>query len=196
MGSLFTKSPRAVLKSGGLPSPPVEIADEAELYAREWGRHGSLEFRPTMFYNGRIFRGTWVVKLTLRPNDKRLKLWQEQKTGDEPTEEVWLHEYNPDKGKPIPATYGKLKEPEYRALPLEQLGAGGVRAFLERGNMWSGRGTITSPVEALKKGREDHATHLAKVKSSAKEEAGKMAVDQRRSRLKIPFLGVLKNLVK
>jgi hypothetical protein len=129
---------------GGLPSPPVEVADAVEEYARQWGRHATLAFRPTMFANQRILRGTWVVCLTLRADDKRLKLSQEGRVASPPTEDVWLHEPNPEVGKLIPGTYG-LQEPPMRALPIEQLGATGVVRFLERGNMWSGRTKTHSP---------------------------------------------------
>lgn len=174
--------------------PPVEIADEVELYAREWGRHAILRFQPTMFAHGRILRGMWVVKLTLKSDDPALRLWQEQKTEEEPTEDVWIMEPNPDEGKLIENTQG-LREPNVRGLDILQMGASGVRAYLERGNMWSGRTEVNSPEQAVKQGQEQREQVLEKTRADARFAGGKIARDQRRSRTKIPFIGVLKDLV-
>lgn len=175
---------------GGFPTPPVEIADEVELYARAWGRHATLHFVPTLFFNHRILRGTWVVKMTLRPDDKRMKLWQEQKVNEPLTEDVWLHEPNPDVGKIIPHS-GNLREPAYRPLNITEMGAGGVRAFLEAGNMWNGRNKIKSPEEELKHNQEMRRQMVEKARTDAREAGGKIAADQYRSRFdKESWVGV------
>lgn len=172
---------RTQITRGGLPIAPVEIADEVEQYARAWGRHATLHFVPTLFFNGRILRGTWVVKMTLRPDDTRMKLWQEQRVSEAPTEDVWLHEPNPDVGKIIPHS-GNLREPAYRPFNLTDLGASGVRAFLEAGNMWSGRNEIRSPEEELKYNQEQRRQMVEKARAHAREAGREIAADQYRSR--------------
>jgi len=166
---------------GGWPIPPVEIADEVELYARAWGRHATVHFVPTLFANNRVFRGTWVIRMTLRPDDKRMKLWQEQKVNEPPTEDVWLHEPNPEVGKIIPHT-GNLREPSFRPLNITEMGAGGVRAFLEAGNMWSGRNKIRSPEDELKHNQEMRRQATEKARADAQEAGRYIVADQRRSR--------------
>jgi hypothetical protein len=117
----------------GLPTPPTEIADEVELYAREWGRHATLHFVPTLFQGDRIVRGSWIVRFTLRSNDPRMRAYQEGRAPEPATEDVWLQEPNPRAGQPIPGT-GGLKEQPYLPLNLTELGAGGVRRLGQPGH--------------------------------------------------------------
>jgi hypothetical protein len=115
--------------------------------------------------------------MTLRPDDKRMKSWQEGKLSEVPTEDVWLAEPNPEQGKPIRGGNG-LREPPIRPLDIVQMGAGGVRAFLEKGNMWSGRNKISSPEQEMKRGLDDHAEQIEKAKSAARDEASRTAADK------------------
>ena len=164
----------------GLPTPPVEIADEVELWARESGRHGKLQFVPTRLAGRRVVEGTWMVRLSLRDNDKRMLLYKQGLAPEPPTEDVWLHE--PDPESPT----------GYRPYNLGDLGAGGVRQFLDKGNLWSGRGQFGSKTiedlarDAIEKNR--NAGQVAK--SAAREECLLKLRDDRRWRLKIPFLNV------
>lgn len=162
-----------------LPTPPLEIADEVELYARQSGRHATLHFVPV---TSRV--GCWVVRMTLRPDDKRRRLWQEQKVGTEPTEDIWLHVPLREGERKLGPTY------DYRPLNLVDLGTSGVRQFLERGNLWSGRGEYQTLEEQVTKLREADANATAKFRADVKEEAMDEMHQKRRTRLKIPFLPV------
>ena len=164
----------------GLPTPPVEVADEVELWAREFGRHGKLCFVPTALAGRTVAAGTWMVRLSLRENDKRMQLYKQGLAPEPPTEDVWLHEPDP-------------KSPTgYRPYNLMDLGAGGVRQFLEKGNMWSGRGqTGTKTLEALAREAIDKNQKAGGVaKAAAREECKLKLRDERRWKLKIPFLPV------
>ena len=168
------------LRLRGLPSPPVGVADEVELWARESGRHGTLQFVPTLLAGQRAVEGTWMVRLSLRENDKRMQLYKQGLAPEPPTEDVWLHE--PDPESPT----------GYRPYNLEDLGAGGVRQFLDKGNLWSGRGQFGSKtIEQLARDAIEKNRNAGQVaKSAAREECLLKLRDDRRWRLKIPFLPV------
>jgi len=133
------------------------------------------------------------VRFTLRPNDKRMQPYQEGRAAKPATEDVWLHEHNPDEGKPL---RGGRKEGQYRPLNIVQMGSGGVRQFLERGNMWSGRGQFQSLEEQVRKVREENEAARLKFRAEQKEESRHEQRDKRRSRLKIPFITAGLNLLK
>jgi hypothetical protein len=163
----------------GLPVAPVEIADEVELYARAHGRHATVRFIPTRFLNGRIAAGTWTVRLSLRDDDPRLGLFKQGKVDEPPVEQVWLHEPDGKGG--------------YAPYDLEALGSGGVKQFLEKGNMW-GRGQFASLSEQFQKTQDANAAVREKTRTEARAGARDMALDKRRSVLGIPFVGVLKDI--
>ena len=169
----------------------MEIADEVELYARESGRTASLVFMPTLLLGNRISRGTWVVQFSLRPNDKRMQAYQQGLAPKPPTEEVWLHVPNQNEGKEIPFTGGQ-REPPYLALDIQQMGAGGVRAFLDKGNLWSGRGEFGTKTleEIVKETRDREAAATAKFRADQKDENRHEMGERRRSILGIPFVKV------
>ena len=73
------------------PRAPAEIADAVELYARQYDRTGKIEFA--------VGPNTWLVRLSLRPNDPRLLRYQQGMAPEPPTEVVWLQEPNPDAGE-------------------------------------------------------------------------------------------------
>ena len=168
------------LRLMGLPTPPVEIADEVELWARESGRHGTLHFVPTRLAGLRVVEGTWMVRLSLKSDDKRMLLYKQGLVPEPPTEDVWLHEPDPD------------SPTGYRPYNITQLGAGGVRQFLEKGNTWSGRGQFGSKTiedlarDAIEKNR--NAGGVAK--DAARKNCLLKLRDERRWMLKIPFLPV------
>lgn len=180
------------LRRSEMPRAPVEIQEEVELYARESGRHANLIFVPTEFVNGRLANGTWLVRFTLRSNDKRMQAYQEGRAAKPPTEDVWLHEHNPDEGKPIS---GGRKQGPYKPLDIVQMGAGGVRQFLERGNMW-GRGQFKSLEEQVREVQADNEAARLKFRADQKEASRYEQRDKRRWRLKIPFISVGVNLKK
>lgn len=160
------------------PTVPVEIADTVEMFARESGRHATLHFIPTFSQNGEVITGTWMVRFTLKVDDPRLQLYRDGKVGEPPTEDVWLHV--PD----------DTRRSGYRPLSLEDLGAGGVRTFLDKGNTWSGRGEYTSIEEHVRKAMAANEMMRQKNRAFQKEESRHEQKDKRRWRFKIPFLPV------
>ena len=185
MSGLILTAPR----QREVPRPPPWLAEEAELFARKSGRTASVSFVPTLFKGETIVRGTWVVDIELKPNDPRMKLYQEGRAPKPPTEKVWLHERNPKAGQIIPETHG-LREPPFIGFDIYELGASGVRRFLEKGDTWSGRGQYSSLEEARKEVSDHNASVREKVKQEAREENREWTKDQRRQRLKIPFLNI------
>ena len=135
----------------------------------------------------------WVVRLSLRPNDKRLQLYREGKMPEPPTEEVWLVEPNPKAGEPIAYAPGQ-REPAVVGLKLEELGVGGVLTYLQRGNTWSGRGEFASLEEQAQKAMDHNAAEREKFRRHHKEESRHEQRDRRRWRFKIPFVRVLTDL--
>lgn len=172
-----------------VPTAPYEIADEVERWARTHDRSARLHFFPTVLSNGRAVAGTWVVRLSLKPNDKRMELFRQGLAPEPPTEDVWLHR------APTDAEVRAGARPDsFIPLDIYQMGASGVREFLEKGDTWSGRGEYASITDELRLKRE----HNEKVKARAKEEAREAnrleRRDERRQRLGIPFLTVGKDL--
>ena len=171
-----------------MPDVPVEIADDVELWARQYGRHATLKFLPLLIQDGRVVRGAWVVRLTLRSTDKRMQLYQLGVVAEPPTEDVWLVTPNPKEGQPIAGT--ELREPAVLGLNITQMGAGGVRQFLEKGDTWSGRGQYRSLEEQVRQVRAANAATREKFRADLKEESRLEQRDKRRWRLKIPFIPV------
>lgn len=167
------------------PRAPVEIADEVELYAREYGRTGKIHFA--------VGPNTWVVTLSLRPNDERMRLWQEGRAAEPPVETIWLQEPNPDEGKVLgvhPETGRPMRGAPFRALDIHQMGAAGVRAFLERGNTWSGRGEFRSVEEAVRRTYQQDAEATERFRETTKEENRFERREDRRRYLQIPAVSV------
>lgn len=151
-----------------VPRAPWEVREEVELYAREHGRTGTVELVavPGGF-------ACWVVKLSLRPNDERMRAYQEGRSGEPVPEMVWLMDH--DTGK---------------ALDIQQMGAAGVRRFLDRGNTWSGRGEFASVSDAVRTARERDEAATARAREQAKEENRYERREKRRQYLQIPAIPV------
>jgi len=162
----------------GLPVAPVEVADEVEMWARQSGRHATLRFVPTVIRLGTVVGGTWTVRITLRPDDKRLESYRLGRVTEEPVEVVWLHEPDAE------------SETGYRPYDLAQLGAGGVRTFLEKGNTWSGRGEFASLEDQLRKVNEQNEQTRRKTYAAVLDNARGHARDRRRQILGIPQVPV------
>jgi len=160
----------------GLPTPPPEIAEEVELYARKSGRTGTLHFVPF---------GGWFVRFSRLCDDPRMRLYQEGQIPEPPTEDVWIHVDNPKAGRPDGR--GGHESP-YIALDIYQMGAQGVREFLERGSVWSGRGMYASHEDALRKAEAHNEMRQSRNRQNAKETSRFRQRDKRRWRFKIPFL--------
>ncbi len=184
---------------GGLPIAPQEIADEVEQYARESGRHCSLHFVPTVMTEGRggknVLRAMWLARFTLHPDDKRMVLYREGQVAEPPTDDVWFMEPNPDAGKLIPGTDG-IREQDYRGLDIMQMGAAGVRAFLERGNLNSGRGQYQSLEDQLRQVREANAAAKAKNRADAQQASRDRTSERRRWWLGIPLVQAGMDLIQ
>lgn len=170
------------------PRAPAEIAEAVELFARNSGRTGSIKFA-----TGPFGPNIWLVQLSLRPNDERMRLYQEGRAAEPPVETVWLQERNPLEGKPTGRFLpnGQLeRHGPYRALDIYQMGASGVREFLERGNTESGRGEHRSLEEAVRKAFDDDQYNAVRFREQKKEENRHRTREDRRHRLGIPALPV------
>lgn len=143
----------------GLPQVPYEIRDAVEEWARGCGRHADIVYVP--YTDPPIPQ----VRIELKPNDKRLKAWQEGDADEKPVETVELVEYDEEKKC-------------YVGLDLHQLGPSGVVEFLERGNMWSGRGEFNSLQEAVYAARQRKETTLERLKNWIKSEVIARAEDR------------------
>lgn len=170
----------------GAPTAPWEIREAVELYARQHGRTGSIEFA--------VGPNVWVVKLSLRSNDKRMQLWQQGLAPEPPVETIWLQEANPNEGRVIPGRYHPngqpMREGGYRALDIYQMGAAGVREFLERGNTWSGRGEFSSVEDALRRTHAKEEELRERFRERMREENRYERREDRRRYLEIPAVSV------
>lgn len=180
-----------------LPRPPFEFQEEVELYARESGRTAKLHF---------MFGCGWFARFSLRSSDKRLVLYQQGMAGKPPTEDTFFHYPNPREHEGLTLTELKgLGVPFLRPLiiwkrsrchmpfiPLDiiQMGTSGVRQFLEKGNMWSGRGEFDSLTDQLRTIRDKEADAKRKMREDAREDTRKFVRDQRGRRFKVPTVSV------
>jgi len=191
MGLIETRGGRSEL-----PIASAEIQDEVELYARESGRHAKIHYVPTEIdiKSGEVLAGTWRVDMTLRPDDKRNVTYQEGRMDKPPVEEIWIHDPNPSPKGPLD---------RYKARNIQQMGASGVREFLERGNIHSGRGEFSSMDDVIRKTDELNENKKQKRYDEAEDRVRMRSRDRRRSRLKkvhgkssFPFLSVAIDLLK
>lgn len=160
-----------MILSRGLPSAPPDVREEVELYARQHGRTGSVAYVPYPV-------NAWEARLSLRPNDPAMKAWQEGRAEEPPVETVLFVEPNPKVGQVEDVVLDGQRirhvHGPYRALDIVQMGASGVRQFLERGNTWSGRGEHRS-IDAARQ----HAENLNRAK---KEKARADAIESAKHR--------------
>jgi hypothetical protein len=159
-------------------STPVlryDIADEIILYFRESGRNCEVKYIPHM--------KCFVAMVSLRSNDPLLGSFQSGVLSRVPTEDVFFHEPNPDAGKIM----GGVRQGPFRPLDLNQMGASGVRTWLEQRNVLSGRGEFKSLLEQHravdKKGREG----VAKIKQETRSDVIDFGLEVRRVVEKIPY---------
>lgn len=164
------------------PRAPGAFQDVVELWARESDRHATLHYAPS---------GTWFVRISLKTDDKRLRLYQ-MGLADEPMgEDVWLHLPNPHEGKVI----GSERQGPFIPIDLEQLGVTGLREFLDKGNTWSGRGEYLSLVDQRRKVNEANEDARRRHRAFEKEESRNEMRQSRRFRLGIPTVAVAIELV-
>lgn len=161
--------------NAGMIEIPWELQDEVELWARQYDRHARLHFIPV---------GGFFCRITLRPDDPRMKSFQEGllEQPDPPGEDVWFNEGDGRGG--------------VKCLDIREMGASGIKEFLEKGNTWSGRGEYDSIVEQQKKVAEANIEERGRLKAFEREENRKEQRSKRRWRMGIPFLSVLKDIGK
>lgn len=183
-----------------LPQAPHEIRDEVEMYARESGRTGSVHFIPF---------GGWFVRLGPRCNDKALLLAQAGHVAEDAlSEDVFLRIRNPYEGqttdiagKPESKKYPLIREMDYGMrkqeaflhLDIYQMGASGVRAFLDKGNVESGRGEFRSIEDSVQKARERTREAKERNRAAAHERTRERVTERLRYKLRT-FVGVISNI--
>ena len=165
---------------------PAAYRDAAELFARQHGVHGDVEWVPDP-------ANFWQVKFTLKSNDPRER-------GTEKHETVQLHRYVRDPyGKGVSTKdQQRLRRhprsnkilPGYISYELDEIGVEGMIQILERGSLLSGRGRFTSSEHAVDVSRKKHNAASDRRRTSLMQQAGYKARDLRRSILKIPFMRV------
>lgn len=157
---------------------PCEIADAVELWARQWGRHGTIGMNQALRCP--------VIELSLKSDDPRLKHWQEGRLKYEPKESILLHyqRTEPDGSKSV----------HFYPLNLEELGVSGVLEILDRGNMWSGRGEYENFQKAAQVMGEYNEKLKQQMKDAAVEEGRLRARDMRRQVLGLPLVSVPDNI--
>lgn len=168
---------------------PYDIREAIELYAREVGRSATIHFIPEV---------GWMVRFGLRSNDPRGSLLQSQRVGSL-GEDVYFHvrrrDYDP---KQHPAILPPRPGSKQTWVPLDiiQMGASGVREFLEAGNTWSGRGVFASQQDALRRNEELNAREAAAIKERARESTRERVRERWRKLKGLPFLGWTRSIEK
>lgn len=162
---------------------PLEYAEAVETWAREHGGHAKLRWLPTPM-------NCWAVVLSFKLGDPR-------QGGPEDGEPVLLHEWWTAKQwqqrKPRMARrHHRTNQimPGNYAFELDELGVDGLRKWLDRGNILSGRGEFQSVEHAGQVQQEQHEKLNESRYRAAKSNARDLAKDVRRQVLKIPFIGV------
>ncbi len=154
-----------------VPDAPWDLAEEVELYAREYDRTGRLHFFP--------IANTWIAQFSLRSDNPLMRAYQEGRAPEPETEEIWIHELVPN-GRPM----------EFRPIDIVQMGRSGLREFLQKGNLFSGRGKFRSLKDSVQKARDATESDRAQTKERARDSALASAKDRRRQVLGIPQLPV------
>jgi hypothetical protein len=152
---------------------PVEVRDEVELWAREHGRHGRI-------YWNSVTRCA-CIELDLKPGDPRLEAYQKGRLKHKPVEAVYLHRWDKNAGC-------------WKATPPrpQDLSPDAVRQWLDRGNLWSGRGESAAKnlhdacVRADRAEREFYEKQRDKIRERTQDRAR----DRRRQVLDLPLVTV------
>lgn len=149
------------------PTPPVDIADAVEAWARSRGAHARIVWVAPI--------ACFAVKFTL-PASAKANLDVQEGRAAEATEMVPLHEWDGEQG-------------QYVALRLEDYGASGIINMLERLDTKSGRGLYDGMQAAIAATRV-HNEQVAESARKAADEVAREAADRGRSAMKIPFFRV------
>jgi hypothetical protein len=151
--------------------PPEWAARTVDAWAREQGcAPGTVKWNPVL--------KCWEINLGLKPDDPRLKLYQEGKLAVKPAEVVFLHvRRQREDGKS-----------HFEGLDIEQLGESGIRELLDRGSVTSGRGEHRNLMEAVQAVAARNEEMEEKRRKHAETFARENARDKRRAVLGIPVL--------
>lgn len=150
---------------------PWDIREEAELWARERGRHATVSWSRPM--------NCLVVSLDLKPGDPRLEGWISGRLKVEPREDIFFQ---------------RRKGVHLVGIPMGELSASFVRNYLQEGDLWSGRGRYNG-LDAACKAAADHNERLSqKMKEAAVEDARQNARDHRRQVFDLPLVSVATDL--
>lgn len=127
--------------------------------------------------------GCWTINLSMSKDAPAMKAWREGKLqqSEPPTEGIPLMEQDPETG-------------DWKALDLAQYGPSGIVEILEKADLWSGRGEHGSLPELVQKVVEGNRANRKKHRDRMRDYIRDRAADLRRSRLKIPFLSVGKDI--
>ena len=159
------------VRAGGVP---WQYQEAVELWARQnRGTHARMAWNPVL--------RCVEIQFELKPDDPRMKGWQEGRLKMKPVESVFLHRW--DKAKKA-----------YVAIPLEELGVSGLEALLDKGNLWSGRGEYRGLMEAVKAADEHNQKLERQVEEASIEAARLRARDERRWLQGAPVVSVPTNL--
>lgn len=144
----------------GRPVAPWEIADAVTAWARDNGREGArLVWSAPM--------KCWCIEFDLKADDPRMAGWRDGRLKRKPVETVVLHKQ-------------KGTSAHFEAMDLEQMGASGIRALLDEGNLWSGTGKYPGGLmEAVKAVEEKNDRVRAEFERVAVENARLRARDER-----------------
>lgn len=152
------------------PTPPADISDAVQLWARQQARRfGRLEWNDML--------NAWVIHFGRRESDPMMREWQEGRLEQEPTESVILHEWD-------------LATKRFTPFMLGEYGAEGIVRLLDEANMWSGRGHCDSIQEAVAAVRAHNTRTRERHHKEAREYGSDRWTDRRRAVLNIPFLPV------
>jgi hypothetical protein len=161
------------IRSRGVPTIPFDVAEEVELFARQWGRHARMEWS--------VHLNAPVIHFSMPKDSKLWKMWQEGELDREPTESVPLIERDPNTGRIGP-------------INLADYGASGVRELLEKSNVWSGRGKHKNLLNAIRENMDRNAKNREEMRKKANEIGREIGWLSRRSALELPQSQVLIDL--
>ena len=154
---------------------PWEMADAVELWCRDHGRHGKLLWNPVV--------RCYEVRMDLKPADPRMEGWRSGRLKRKPVEPVYLHRQEVVGGP-------------YVAISLDELGVEGLKARLDRGNMWAGRGDYHNIHEATLAIDAHNLEVEQKMKDEAVGNARLNARDHKRQLFNEPLVTVPDDLEK
>lgn len=152
---------------------PWDIREEVELWAREQGRHAKIVWNATL--------ACYEILLDLMAGDPRLEGWQAGRLKQEPKESIFLHRQE-EAGGP------------FVGVNIHELGASGVRNWLDEGNLLSGTGRYASLDVACKAADRHNEELKAMIEKTAVENARLNARDNKRMLFGNPLVSVPETL--